>query len=230
MFKRESKQILKTVCATVLSLAIALVETASVQAAPAAHMKKLNVKWDLKPGKTVTFKTKWAGVGMKKSKAIIKNYKVSDAKEGYKKLKFTIIFKRTYTPSKKEVHKIFQAKKNNLLTGDMYLAVVDYRTGKDLEAKNDVNVDVTYGDWKSSNEKHYDDEDGCGIWEYKTAKSNVTITYPDTYKNLCIAVGGRTAIKYTAQDKKWGEGKTTFSKTSFYSKADKSVCHCMRVQ
>lgn len=230
MSKRKSKQILKTVCITVLSLVIAMGQAASVQAASAAHMQKLNAKWDLKPGKTVTYKTKWAGVGMKDAKVTIKNYKVSNAKKGYKKVKFTVIFNKTYKPNKQEVHKMANSMKNNSIGGGKYFAIVDYKTGKCLETKNAENVEVNHGDWKYLNEKYYYDDDGCWTRISKTDKVNVTVTYPKDYKNLCIAVGGYTVVGDTAKDKKFWNGKTTFSKTSFYSKSDKSVCHIMRVK
>lgn len=53
-------------------------------------MKRMNLSWDLKPGKKVTFQTYWAGIGYKDGLVTLKEYKITDAEQdGYKKLTFT---------------------------------------------------------------------------------------------------------------------------------------------
>lgn len=203
-----------------------------VEAASKPHMKTVNVKWDLKKNKTVTYKTRCAGLGMVKQKAKITDYKIRDSKKkGYKELTFTMKVTYQWNMSKNQVHKIANSPES--LQGKrgimFFWALVDYDSGKCLAKKNKKKVVAEYGDWVYSPLKYYYDDDGCWVSLPKNGSLKVKVTYPKDYKGLCIGIGGSTELVQTAKDKKFFEGKAVFGKTSYYSKKDKSVAHFMRV-
>lgn len=202
-----------------------------VEAASKPYMKTANVKWDLKNNKTITYKTKYAEIGMKSQKAKITGYKIKNSKKkGYKELTFTVKYTCQWNMKPSEVHKMAQVEgAEGALGGGNYYAVVDYNTGKDLEVKNKQKVTVEQiGDWKYSTPKYYYDNDGCWV-RLSNVSVKVKVTYPKTYKGLCIGVGGRTTVKNTKNNTKFWEGKVAFKKTTYYSTKDKSVAHFMRV-
>ncbi len=225
---------LKKVIAVILALMITILPLIGVEAEAAskAYMKTLNVSWDLKPDKAVTFKTKYAGISMPKGKVTIKNYKIKDAKkEGYKKLTFTVVFKKKTDFTPEQVHKMTNSEycqETGNIGGNVYATLVDYTTGECLECENDYGVTVDFGDWEHLDKEISEDEHGCYVSIYKTVKAKVTVTYPKDYKELCIAVGGMAKLE-SENDDKFYAGKIKFGKTPYISKSDKSVTHIMRV-
>lgn len=204
------------------------------QAAGGSHMKSLNLKWDLKKNKAVKIKTSWPGAGFQDMTATLKNYKVTKAaKKGYKKLTFTAVFNNKFTnPTRKQIKAMSDWEGDyNVTWGEMWVAVVDYKTGKCLEAKNDKNVTVKYGQWKFADGKKFKHWSGFTIQAFKKASVKVTVTYPASYRNLCIGVGGDNThfgsnkdlsydyIQNDCADKEglfWA-GKAPFGKTSLYN-------------
>jgi hypothetical protein len=77
--------------------------------------------------------------------------------------------------------------------GSFYYTVVDYKTGKCLEGKNDKNVKVTDSGWEYSDYVKKTGKNGTWIRYPKTSTVKVKIIYPKDYKNLAIGVGGYTA-------------------------------------
>ena len=194
-------------------------------------MKTVNVKWDLKNNKTVTYKSIYAGIGLKKQKAKISNLKIknSKTKAGYKECTFTIKFTRKWNMKDNEIHKIVSSAKDTM-GGVCVFNIVDYNTGKTLlvDNKHDVTVEFVNG-WTPSKTTTYTDSDGCWVKLHNTSVK-LKITYPKDYKGLCIGVGGFTKLKATKNDEKFNNGLISFAKTSYYSKKDKSVAHFMRVK
>ena len=231
------KHILKrvTVFTTMLALALGILATSTqtVSAASKPEMKKANVKWDLKKKKTVTYKSLYTGVGLKKQKAKISKMKVttSKTKPGYKECTFTLKCERGWKMTNSEIHEMVKNRlSDNSVGGTIYCHIVDYNTGKSLFAPNTKGVTVeTVKAWTHSKSTTYKDEDGCWV---RLHNSTVTfkVTYPSNYKGLCIGLGGITKLSETSKDKKFSNGKVSFNKTSFYSKKDKSVAHFMRVK
>lgn len=203
-----------------------------VQAAQKAHMKSVNVKWDLKPNKTISFKTRYAGLGMMKREAKITKYKIKNSKiKGYKELTFTVKFSHIPKLSGQQVHKCAYSRefdKYNTIGGDFCYAILDYNTGKYLTANNNSDVYIQGGKWITSAKKYYYDSHGCWVRSYSYTKS-VKVTYPKNYKGLCIGICGNTVLKDTKNDDAFWNGKAAFGKTTFYDKKDKSVAHFMRV-
>lgn len=221
---------------TIFSILFGMNQTFQVKASTKNYMKNLGVKFDLKPDKTITYKTRFASIGLKEQEATLTNYKIENAKkEGYKKLTFVVKFsgKTDFTDS--QIHKIINSnyvQKKNSVGNDAYCAVVDYNTGIALEKKNDYNVTVK-SNWSLSKEHEYKDKDGCAITAF-TYKLKVTVTYPKNYKGLCIGIGGSTALKEDTKNQKnnnkFWSGKLPFGKTTYYSKTDKDIAHFMRVK
>lgn len=224
------KTLKKMVCASMAAV-LALGLTVSPAMADEAHaatkkpyMKTLKLKWDLKKNKTVKITEPWAGIGKKPATMTIKNMKISKAKKaGYKKLTFTVVCKRTWTPTKGEVHKLVN-KANGSFGSGMYVATLDYKTGLDCE-----DVTMKLGEWKWSNYKTVTDSHGCWFRVPRTAKVKVTVTYPEDYKDLCVGVGGLNQIKETKADKKLGKKGYPFGKSSLYKKG-KTNSHWMRIK
>lgn len=202
-----------------------------VKAASKAYMKGASVKWDLKKNKNITYKTKFAGIGMKKQTVKMSDYKMKNSKKkGYKELTFTLNFTSKWNMTAEQVHNLIKSnefKKTNNVGGYHYFAVVDYNTGKNLEKKNKQKVTVERN-WINSKPTTYKDRDGCYV-NLVNARVKVKVIYPRTYKGLCIGTGGSTSINDTKNDTKFWNGKAAFGKTTFYSKKDKSVAHFMRV-
>lgn len=204
-------------------------QTLQAQAASKPYMKTANVKWDLKKNKTVTYKTKYVGIGMKNQKAKISDYKIKNSKKkGYKELTFTVKWTRQWKLKNNEIHKMAYSNIDTSIGGESYYAVVDYNTGKSLEKKNKQKVTVKQIGKPKYQAKYYYDKDGCYVWISNITKK-VKVTYPKNYKGLCIGVGGSTSLKNTKNDTKFWNGKVAFKKTSYYSSKDKSVAHFMRV-
>lgn len=236
------KPIAKKALVAVLATALAAGLCASPALADEAHaatkkpyMKTLKVKWDLKKGRKVAVTSKWAGVGKQKATAVVKSLKTTKAKKaGYKKTTVAIEFNQTFKPTKKQVHKMVNNSffnKYGHFGNNLAYAVVDYKTGKNLEVDETSGVTVKRGDWKYTKQKTYRDNDGC--WAYFPAKISVkvTITYPKSYKNLCLGVMGnnKTFDGPTKADEKFWYGKTAFGKSTYYT-TGKTNSHWMRIK
>lgn len=226
------KKIREKICAVILAAATILTCVVNPIQAEAAtkSLKDLNISWDLKNDKDVTFKTKIGGMGMQEEKVRISDYKITDAsKKGYKKLTFKVIYNYNTDWSQEQIHAC-----NNTDEGfgaNDYYTVVDYKTGTCLENKNKYNVTVKkIGDWQYSNRVIKVADCGCWIRMSGTQECKISVTYPKEYKNLCILVGGSTKTTDTSNNNKFWNAKTTFDKTTYYSQKDSSVCHGVRVK
>lgn len=234
------KSNIRRIALFLLTLAIAVVAAfmpVQVEAASKPYMKTVNVKWDLKKDKTITYKSKYAGLGMMKQKVKITGYKIKNAKKkGYKELTFTVNYLRRLNLSKRQVHKCAKSQKyqsiviNQEPDGGLYfVTAVDYGTGKCLDVHNDKGVTVKKGVICHKAGKIYRDRDGCSVYISTKVTRKMKVTYPKKYKGLCIGVGGSRSIEQTPDDTAFLFGNVAFGKTSYYGKKDKSVAHFMRV-
>lgn len=206
-------------------------------------MKKVNIRWDLKKNKTVKYKTTYIGFPKdvwKNGTLTIKDYKVKNAKKsGYKQLTFRVDFNRPASFSQKELKKIgkglFEAEWPDDIGGNEYVTLVDYETGVCLEHKNTYKVTTKFSKWNySGTKKTFQVGYGGSIWTMPKGSIKVTVTYPNTYKNLCIVAGGYSQ-HYSGYASDYFKGKSwekSFSQaaTSLYSKKYKTVAHAMRVK
>lgn len=220
--------------ATMVALPAAAEEA---HAAEKPYMKTLKLKWDLKKNKAVKSKEKFAAVGNKNLKITVKNYKTTTLKSGKKKTTFTIVYNRSFKPTKKQTHKMANYYLG-VFTGGWYFSVVDYSTGlclaNDSDLSKELGVTVKYSDWKYSGKKKYKDNDGCWVRYPSKASIKVSITYPADYKGLCLGVG---ANNYVCQEgsqvgkinQAHFDGKRPFGKTYMYKKG-KTNSHWMRIK
>lgn len=206
MVKRISKRLSAVLAIAMLLTCFAYAQP--VNAASKGDMQKANVKWDLKNNKTLKFKTKWSSLGTKTSTVKMTNYKVKNAKKkGYKQCTFTLTYTRPDLKMKSgQINDMFflssememggLSSDNGPFGGGFWYTVVDYKTGKCLEGKNDKKVTVTRSDWKYSKKVTKTSSDDLSIWYYRKATVNVKIIYPKNYKNLAIGVGGYTSAPH----------------------------------
>lgn len=232
-----------------LLMSFTMATTLEVSAASKPDMQKANVKWDLKNNKVLKFKTKWSVLGVKQHNVKMTKFKVKDSKKkGYKECTFTLTFSRYINPTKAQVKQMAEIGEgyvgaNGPFGGNYWYTIVDYKTGKSLEVKNDQKVTVTDSGWKYSNYVKKTSKEGWWIRYARKSTINVKIVYPKNYKNLAVGVGGFTVapywytgstgsggVKVIGAVKLW-KGKNIFSKeTKLWSKKDKAFAHFMRVK
>ena len=236
--KRNVKRILSAVFAAALLLTAV---PAPVKAAEKADMEIANVSWDLKSDQAVTFQSYVAGVGYKDYTAQVNSLKVEDAKkEGYKKLTFSLVI--TYPDfTKKEVHKANHVETDSL-GGEVYYTFADYETGQCLEVENDKDVSCKSTGWKSTKyvevyhawETTPDGGERDCMLEYAKIHrvKKVTVVYPETYKNLCLIVGGhdKSIITNPVKDDAFWSGEGKFSKSSLCNAKNNKVAHAIRIK
>ncbi|MEY8459926.1 hypothetical protein AALA69_02200 [Eggerthellaceae bacterium 24-137] len=220
--------------ATMVALPAAAEEA---HAAERPYMKTLKLKWDLKKNKAVKSKEKFVGLGNKNLKITVKNYKTTKLKNGKKKTTFTIVYNRSFKPTKKQVHKMCDSYEVDWL-GDYYFSVADYSTGLSLEEGSDLSkelgVTVKNSGWKYSGTKKYKDNDGCWVRYPSKISIKVSITYPADYKGLCLGVGAHNYLYQEGSpiskvNQAYFNGKRPFGKTYMYKKG-KTNSHWMRIK
>lgn len=232
--KKVTVAVMATVLAAGLCVSPALADEAHA-AAKKPYMKTLKVKWDLKKGKKVKITSKWAGAGKQQATAVVKNLKTTKTKKaGYKKTTVTIEFYQTFKPTKKQVHKMVNNSffnKYGHFGNTFTYALVDYNSGKNIEVDETKGVTVKRSDWKYSKSKTYRDNDGC--WAYFPPKYTIklAITYPKSYKGLCLGVAGcnKTVSETPKTDERFWYGKTSFGKSTYYT-TGKTNSHWMRIK
>lgn len=204
--------------------------TLPVDAASKPDLKKANVKWDLKANKTIKAKMKWVVIGAQPITIRMTNYKVKKLKNGYKKCTFTVIVRSKINPSKQQIYKMAEKYEDTgTMGGSFYWTVVDYKTGKSLNAANDKDVTVTDTGWINSKYKKLKGKDGSWIRYARKSKIKVTVVYPATYKDLAIGIGGCSKVKYKLNS--YWNGKKSYSKTKgMWDKKDRSYAHFKRVK
>lgn len=212
---------------------------AEAHAADKTPMKKLKVEWDLKKGKAVKSKEYFVGVGNKTDKITVKSMKTKSLKGGKKKTTFTIVYDRSFRPTKSQVHKMVRAHdKENAWFGGFYYAVTDYNTGLSLEKGSPIamkrEVEVERSEWKYTKYKKSTDSHGCWVRYPMRAQVKVTVTYPKKYKGLCLGVGANNFLapegsKIAKNTSKFWVGDKPFGKTYMYKKG-KTNSHWMRIK
>ncbi|RKI41198.1 hypothetical protein D7V86_10520 [bacterium D16-51] len=240
------KKVLKKVIGALMVVALLMgVMAAPEQTAGASgKISTKNYNWNLEWNTTVGIPSFYYGWDWGMVNVKLKNYKITDAsKKGYKKLSFTY----EAVPGKDELDSIqknckgyYNTETGKLLKGKKYaidysgwFAIFDYKDGMTLETKNNHNVTVKNGKWKNSYGKL---KKGKGTKYLKKSSTKVEITYPESYKNIVIAVGGFNSTE-TNSNKFW-EGKCSFLKTEMYKKgtngkngkSDMESISLMRVQ
>ena len=239
------RKVLKKSACLLTAVALSATMVALPAAAEEAHaaekpyMKSLKLKWDLKKNKAVTSKEAIAAYGKKPLKITVKNYKVSKAKKGYKKASFTITYVQNFKPTKRQVDNMVGY--GNIMRGGYYFSLVDYTTGKSLlpgsEMAKQLDVTTRMSKWTYSKAVKY--KGSKGNWVKLSAKGSVkvTVTFPETYKGLCLGVSGMTfdqneaflSASATTILEKFDKGTSSYGKTALYKKG-KTNSHWMRIK
>ena len=243
LFAKRNSRIV-AVLLTVAMLLVSFAWAMPVSAEDQADMQKANVKWDLKNNKTLKVKTTWSVLGTKTHTVRMTKFKVKKAKQpGYKQCTFTLTFKKDIKPKKNQIIEMADLySEAGEFGGRFYFAVADYKTGESLEVPNDKGVTVK-SKWSYSKYTKKKAKGGVWIKFPKVTTVKVTITYPNTYKDLAIGVGGYTCTaEYVEVDdegtyeadapytRMFFLGGDLFSDADYlYSKTDKSFAHFMRV-
>lgn len=190
------------------------------------YMKDVDVRWNLKPDKEVSFKTKLAGYGNITLKAKVKDFEIRDLEDGRKEVSFKIEYRfPKLNLNKKQVYKI---SKDKYIYRYMW-TVLDYDSGLSLENANNQDVIVEYGDWEHSEEKyHYKGDKGSSFSYSKFVNKEVNVTYPKDYKGLCLVVGGY--LDPGNSDDDFFSGKIPFMKSGSYKKGMKDLSCFMRIK
>ncbi|MBQ9632961.1 MAG: hypothetical protein IJV04_08645 [Lachnospiraceae bacterium] len=194
--------------------------------ASVSYMNRLGVKFGIKPGRKYHFTQKLTGVGNRDITWTMRNVRKRKAKKkGYRELSCVLDFASNFSLSPIEVDAITAteySKLNNNSGAHMWYAVVDGDTGLDLESdkKNKVKVtvktkqlDYRYNTFYASDMETW--QNAVFFWS-----TQVTITYPSDYKDLCVGFGGGNVLsgELTKADANFWKGKLPFGKTTFYTK------------
>lgn len=244
---KTTKKMISILLALVLG-AGSIFSSATNASAAGKALGKLNLNWDLKNGKSYEVPIRLPVINKKGNGTIqIKNLKKANAKKkGYKKI--TFIFEchgENIKLSNEEIVDLCQSPAVDVgEISDKYVAIIDYASGMSLDTKNKYQVTVKSSSWKTTyypkqHSQYYEGEKLGQDWWWrciKMSKIKVTITYPKSYKNLCIGIGETVLIqnymsdfKESKNDKAFWKGKTSFAKTDMYKKW-KKYAHFMRIK
>ena len=187
------------------------VQKASAASVFAKNAKKYN--WNMKWGKSVNVASGYSWWGLGDINVTLKNYKKQAAsKKGYTKITFT--YEAVPNPDmikalKKAGKEIIKEHGGWSEEYGCWFAVFDYRNGN-----NCPNLSFKSGEWKYKFKKV-----NRKVEYVAKATCNMTLTFPKSYKNMVIAVGGVGGGK---NDDKYWNGKCSFVKTQMYKEGKKN--------
>ncbi len=223
----------KSLKRSMLFLALALMFSAVLMPVKAEaaknYMKKQNVSWDLKKGKTLQMKTYYAGVGFVDDKAKVMQYKVTKSSiPGYKKLTMKVKFMKAWKPAAYQVDKMVNSKycqTTGYVGGVPWVHVLDYNTGRSLWKDRRF---VINAEWNNLSQKYYYGISGRNYVRFTPQICTLTVQYPTYYKGLCVGISGSTSTN-DAKDDAFTNGQIPFGKSRCVSKKYKKVAHFKRV-
>ena len=226
--KKIFKQILLLFAAVIMFCNM----TATDVKAATPYMKKINVSWDLKPRRQIQYKNRYVALGLRNETAKIVSYKKKSVGKKYKltlKIRFECI-KTIQDMTQEERDTFLEYDDGEGLLGNYNVVIADYKTGKSLYARNSYGVTAKCS-YKTFREKYFYSSDYMYEDSFVDSYATVTITYPKSYRNLCIGIGGSNSYHgSTKADDRYYNGHGSYKKTSLYNKKDKGIMHFMRVK
>lgn len=201
-----------------------------------SNLKAAGLKFDFKPGKTFRVYSYLRGADPVPYNVRMSTPKIVSAGAGKKKATFTVSYTLANLTTKQR-NGLFKSIQNgysgNALFGSRFFNLVDYNTGLSLmNPTNKFGVKVTTSSASSTTQK-YTASDGAWFTLQKQWKVKFTVTYPSTYKAMCLGVGATTyAYKYHNQTSKNFSkkgSKIKYYKTLYYTKC-KANSHFMRIR
>ena len=244
--KSNQKNKLCAIHVFIIIICLCLCVPSNVNAESNISMRKTKVKWDLKPKKTYRVKTSYYNVGMQDADITISHYKKTKS-DNYYTINFDVLYDLTvFNPTNQQIHDIVQGMNYNATStigGICECYVVDYDSGKNLDWSFSCNENV-WNPWDYPNENYnkmrankgvtvnsrltreygqqtHQDDDGCYIY-YGKEQYHYSITYPVTYKGLCIGIGGSSRIISDMKYEKFGYGIFPFAKLNDYVDSPKN--------
>ena len=235
------RKILATTARLLVIATMALMIAIGQGTAPAyaKNLKKSGVSITNKKSLSFTNKYWYSGAGRQKMAVKISNVKTKPAaEEGYLTTTFKITFTRKWTPNKAQVNKMGAAAGKNggtIPTGSFYYLIVDYNTGENLENEaiaEKYGVTIDHGEWKHTGTKTYNGTGGAWVSLAKKTTVTTSVTYPKSYKGLCIGAG-TGQVNYSKSGKrqmeKFTNGKITYQR-SWWHKKNKASTKFIRVK
>ena len=196
------------------------------------HAKNLGnskgITWDLRPGKTLTYKSYLGGVGLVKQKVSMTNYSdQASSRSGYRILKFRLNYNRKMSLTASQVANAstyYYVYHPDMTEGPRcFFAIVDYDTGKSLQASNKFGVTVSRKWYKGTT---YTYRTSGYSYELSNTYVDVVVNYPVSYQRMCIGAGGWSSATKTTADENFWNGKIAYWKTNLYqSKKTKLLAH-----
>ena len=236
---------LALIMVTVIStLTVTAINPVKIKAAKKAYGTSLKLNNDIKLNKTKTFKKKSFVKGcdfFAKKKNIRVNYtiKCSRKKEG-KNYKATYRVNYKFPDNSKLVSNIlsdYDKFNFNFVHPSPFYAVFDYQTGKTLEEKNKLGVNVKGSKWKwKYYPKQYynpsgDRVDQDWIRNYKSISYSFTVTYPKNCKDVVVGIGfcpndWEVDDPYcSSYGSSYWKGDEPYGKTCYYKKCKNTVSY-----
>lgn len=219
--------------ALAIGFSISPVSVSTAQAATKPYMKTAKVKWDLKKNKNVTCKDKVIFYGNKTAKAKVKSLKTTKLKNGKKRTTLTIAWARDIDYFNPKTQDELDRMQTEQIAYDPFFSIVDYDTGKSLESGNAMARKRGVSVKKTQNFIYYEGivyvgTNGRGVTLSPLMTVKLSITYPKSYKGLCLGVW-MGPNKATSADNKFWKGKALLKSTSYYKKYRSSM-HWMRIK
>ncbi len=246
--KKKLISVLLTLSLAITSVIAPMQSNKTVEAAKKKSIKSMDVKWDLKNGKSVYIYENLAGNYDIKKEVKLINYRTSDAKKkGYTKVKFRIkvcppknISKRVITNIVKT--KFAQKKKTASYSGSLWV-LKDITTGRDV-AKLDISSSVLNCTSSSYIGRDYDVKMDVTS-ENKVAKTfyglnNESVTYsatiidysivfPSDYTGLCFGIMGNGSYRFNYNAKK-NRNKEFWQTPVYRNKKHRKQIHFMKIK
>ena len=149
----------------------------------------------------------------------VSSFKYYKAKNGFKRVTFTIT---KYAPSdfsQEEIDTMFSTLEGGTGEGGTgWVSLMDSKTGMSLAGDNDKNVTVMHDSVTTVASTSLRTSGGETYYPYQWS-TKFTVIYPKKYKNLCLIVGGYNYLNQNSTakvDKAFLSGKKPFTETNMY--------------
>jgi len=199
------------------------------------NLKQAGYSFDLKKNKSTSIKYYMRGAKNVAYNVKVSGFKTQNAGSGMKKTTFTLTYslKNLTAKQRKAILKSFHKGYSGEDVFGMYsFTLVDYNTGMSLEdPNNEFGVAVKKLKNKTTYTKKYRDSDGLWFRMPKTWTVKLAVTYPSSYKGMCLGVIGSSASygKLVDDSHKFFAGGKSIYQTKLY-KTDRKNAHFMRIK
>lgn len=230
---KDRSLLAKLLIALLVAFAL-LISPLGATEAYAKSLKASGVKFT-KEGRVINSKTWWGGAGLQNCTYTVKSIKIKKAKKaGYKTATIILEIREKWTPNNQQVISManYGDDDGELEDGWIWAFVVDGKTGEYLDNKRGAKkygITCKTTGWHYLNEWRYTASDGSWVEFPRLKRLKYTITYPKSYKNLCVGIGvGQRKYNESAMNK-FEAGRVTYAK-SWWNKYNNGSTHFVRVK